>query len=313
MLGMNFIKSQKNIYQSNLIRISMDSEPSDIRKRRVGVTKKHLVYFLFALPAIVYVIGLSIFPALTVVYDSFLVNGKLSTYNYQVLPGYGLYASIGNTLIVSVGALLIQLVLALAIAMVMVKPFSGSKIFSTIVIIPFGISTIVSAFIFSIIFQNVGGFANGVLVFFGLKPVVWFSSSLADLGIVMFSDFWKNTPLVALILYGGLSSVSPTLYEAASMDGAGPFNRFRHITLPAIAPLISIALLVRGVSEFNIFALPLVLIGYHPLILNTLVYENYSTLATRPISYAAATVLLVIIMVYAIFVLRIGGARQYAE
>lgn len=247
------------------------------------------------------------------VYDSFLVNGNLSIHNYQSLPSYGLYSSIGNTLLVSVGALLIQLLLALAIAMVMVKPFKGSKIFSTIVIIPFGISTIVSAFIFSLIFQNIGGFANGVLVFFGLKPVVWFSSSLSDLGIVMFSDFWKNTPLVALILYGGLSSVSPSLYEAASMDGAGPFSRFRHITLPALAPLISIALLVRGVSEFNIFALPLVLIGYRPLILNTLIYENYSTLATRPISYAAATVLLVIIMVYAIFVLRIGGAKQYAQ
>ncbi|MHB8358327.1 MAG: carbohydrate ABC transporter permease [Thermoplasmataceae archaeon] len=291
----------------------MESEFSEIKKRRISVSKKHLVYFLFSLPAIAYVISLSIIPAFTVVYDSFLVNGKLSTRNYQALPSYGLYSSIGNTLIVSVGALLIQLLLALAIAMVMVKPFKGSKIFSTIIIIPFGISTIVSAFIFSLIFQNIGGFANGVLVFFGLKPVVWFSSSLSDLGIVMFSDFWKNTPLVALILYGGLSSVSPTLYEAASMDGAGPFNRFRHITLPAIAPLISIALLVRGVSEFNIFALPLVLIGYHPLILNTLVYENYSTLATRPISYAAATVLLSIIMVYAIFVLKIGGARQYAQ
>ena len=291
----------------------MESEFSEIKKRRISVSKKHLVYFLFSLPAIAYVISLSIIPAFTVVYDSFLVNGKLSTRNYQALPSYGLYSSIGNTLIVSVGALLIQLLLALAIAMVMVKPFKGSKIFSTIIIIPFGISTIVSAFIFSLIFQNIGGFANGVLVFFGLRPVVWFSSSLSDLGIVMFSDFWKNTPLVALILYGGLSSVSPTLYEAASMDGAGPLNRFRHITLPAIAPLISIALLVRGVSEFNIFALPLVLIGYHPLILNTLVYENYSTLATRPISYAAATVLLSIIMVYAIFVLKIGGARQYAQ
>ena len=291
----------------------MESEFSEIKKRRISVSKKHLVYFLFSLPAIAYVISLSIIPAFTVVYDSFLVNGKLSTRNYQALPSYGLYSSIGNTLIVSVGALLIQLLLALAIAMVMVKPFKGSKIFSTIIIIPFGISTIVSAFIFSLIFQNIGGFANGVLVFFGLRPVVWFSSSLSDLDIVMFSDFWKNTPLVALILYGGLSSVSPTLYEAASMDGAGPFNRFRHITLPAIAPLISIALLVRGVSEFNIFALPLVLIGYHPLILNTLVYENYSTLATRPISYAAATVLLSIIMVYAIFVLKIGGARQYAQ
>jgi ABC-type sugar transport system permease subunit len=291
----------------------MDSDFTELNKKKGRVTKKHLFYFLFALPAIVYVIGLSILPAFTVVYDSFLVNGKLSTRNYQALPGYGLYSSIGNTLLVSVGALLIQLLLALAIAMVMIKPFKGSKIFSTIVIIPFGISTIVSAFIFSLIFQNIGGFANGVLVFFGFKPVVWFSSSLSDLGIVMFSDFWKNTPLVALILYGGLSSVSPTLYEAASMDGAGPFNRFRHITLPAIAPLISIALLVRGVSEFNIFALPLVLIGYHPLILNTLIYENYSTVATRPISYAAATVLLAIIMIYAIFVLKIGGAKQYAQ
>ena len=295
------------------IRMHMDSEFSGIRERRFKITRKYLVYVLFALPAIAYVIGLSIIPAITVVYQSFLVAGKFSLYNYSVLPSYGLYASIGNTLIVSVGALLIQLILALAIAMVMMKPFAGSKIFSSIVIIPFGISTIVSAFIFSLIFTNVGGFANGVLVAFGFKPVVWFSSSISDLGVVMFSDFWKNTPLVALILYGGLSSVSPTLYEAASVDGAGAFSRFTHITLPAIAPLISIALLVRGVSEFNIFALPLVLIGYHPLILNTLIYENYSTLATRPISYAAATVLLLIIMAYSIFVLKIGGAKQYAK
>ncbi|MCL4307002.1 MAG: sugar ABC transporter permease [Candidatus Thermoplasmatota archaeon] len=277
------------------------------------MSRKYLIYILMAAPAIAYVIGLSIFPAITVIYDSFHVNGQLSLRNYASLPGYGLYPSIVNTLIVSVGALIIQVVLALAIAMVMVKPFKGSKIFSTIVIIPFGVSTIVSAFAFSLIFQNVGGFANGIIVALGFKPVTWFSSTLSDLGVVMFSDFWKNTPLVALILYGGLSSVSPSLYESASMDGAGPLSRFVHITLPNIAPLLSIALLVRGVSEFNIFALPLVLIGYHPLILNTLIYENYSTLATRPISYAAATVLLAIIMVYSILVLRIGGAKQYAQ
>ncbi len=129
----------------------------------------------------------------------------------------------------------------------------------------------------------------------------------------MFSDFWKNTPLIALILYGGLSSISPSIFEAASVDGAGPLSRFVHITLPNIAPLMAIALLVRGVSEFNIFALPLVIIGYTPKLMNTLIYENYSFLLTRPYSYAVAVVLLVIILAYAMIVLRMGGASKYVE
>lgn len=272
--------------------------------------KREFTYFLFALPALIYVIGLSIIPAITVVYDSFIGKSGFTLQNYKVLPQYGLYSAIENTLIVSLGALLIQITIALAIAMVLVKPLKGKNIFSSIIIIPLGISTIVSAYVFSIIFQAVGGYANSALVGLGLKPVDWFSTDLSSLGVVMFSDFWKNTPLVALILYGGLSSISPSLYEAAAVDGAGALRRFVHITLPNLAPIISIALLVRGVSEFNIFALPLVIIGYHPPILNTLIFENYSSITTRNISYAAATILLAIIMVYSIIVVRLGGARE---
>ncbi|MGP6207999.1 ABC transporter permease subunit [Cuniculiplasma sp. SKW3] len=257
-----------------------------------------------------YVIGLSIIPAITVVYDSFIGKSGFTLQNYEVLPQYSLYSAIENTLIVSLGALLIQITIALAIAMVLVKPLKGKNIFSSIIIIPLGISTIVSAYVFSIIFQAVGGYANSALVGLGLKPVDWFATDLSSLGVVMFSDFWKNTPLVALILYGGLSSISPSLYEAAAVDGAGAFRRFIHITLPNLAPIISIALLVRGVSEFNIFALPLVIIGYHPPILNTLIFENYSSITTRNISYAAATILLAIIMVYSIIVVRLGGAKD---
>ncbi|MGP6238815.1 ABC transporter permease subunit [Cuniculiplasma sp. SKW4] len=272
--------------------------------------KRELTYFLFALPALIYVVGLSIIPAITVVYDSFIGKSGFTLQNYEVLPQYSLYSAIENTLIVSLGALLIQITIALAIAMVLVKPLKGKNIFSSIIIIPLGISTIVSAYVFSIIFQAVGGYANSALVGLGLKPVDWFATDLSSLGVVMFSDFWKNTPLVALILYGGLSSISPSLYEAAAVDGAGAFRRFIHITLPNLAPIISIALLVRGVSEFNIFALPLVIVGYHPPILNTLIFENYSSITTRNISYAAATILLAIIMVYSIIVVRLGGAKD---
>lgn len=285
-------------------------ETGGMGKRLGSGFKRDLTYFLFALPALIYVIGLSIIPAITVVYDSFIGKNGFTLQNYEVLPQYSLYSAIENTLIVSLGALLIQISIALAIALLLVRPLKGKNIFSSIIIIPLGISTIVSAYVFSIIFQAVGGYANSALVGLGIKPVDWFASDLSSLGVVMFSDFWKNTPLVALILYGGLSSISPTLYEAAAVDGAGALRRFIHITLPNLAPIISIALLVRGVSEFNIFALPLVIIGYHPPILNTLIYENYSSITTRNISYAAATILLVIIMVYSVIVVRLGGAKD---
>ncbi|EQD33769.1 binding-protein-dependent transport system inner membrane component, partial [mine drainage metagenome] len=207
------------------------------------------------------------------------------------------------------GALLIQLLFALAVAMIMVRPFKGNRFFSTIVIIPFGISTVVSAWVFSEIFSAIGGYANSFLQIFGVA-VNWHSSLTSELGIVMFSDFWKNTPLIALILFGGLSSVSPSLYEAAAVDGAGPLKRFLHITLPAIAPLMGIALLIRGVSEFNIFALPLVLVGYYPSFMNTLIYYNYQSVLNVGYAYSASVILLVIIMIYAAIVLARGRRNQ---
>ena len=274
--------------------------------------KKNLVYFLFALPAVIYVISLSFYPAINVVYDSFIVKDKFSLANYTGLPGENLYPALIDTLIVSVGALLIQLMFALAVAMIMIKPFRGNKIFSTIVIIPFGISTVVSAWVFSEIFSAIGGYANSFLILFG-HTINWHATITSELGIVMFSDFWKNTPLIALILFGGLSSISPSMYEAAAVDGAGPFKRFLHITLPAIAPLMGIALLIRGVSEFNIFALPLVLVGYSPSFMNTLIYSNYESVLNVGFAYSASVILLVIIMIYAAVVLALGGGPKYAK
>lgn len=291
--------------------------------------KRDLLYFAFAVPAIVYVLVLAIVPAGSVVVESFRSSsGKfpvLSNYTVLTQPSFNIYAALLDTAVVSIGALLIQLFFALFLASLMAKPFRGNKAFSIIVIIPFGVSTVVSAFIFSQIFMAFGGYANSFIMLFkplwsalGLKGIAehginWFTNKWSSLGVVMFSDFWKNTPLIALILYGGLSSLSPSLYEAAAVDGAGPMSRFFHITLPNIAPLMAVALLIRGVSEFNIFALPLVIIGYTPPLMNTLIYENYLSSLTRPESYSVAVILLAVILVYAAIVLKLGGASRYAQ
>lgn len=275
---------------------------------------KNYKYIVFILPALLYVSLLSFFPAFSVVFFSFKSSsGAFTLNNYKGVAQFHLGLAIFDTLIVSIGALFIQLIFALMIASVLIKSLKGNKIFSSIFIIPYGISTVVSAFVFSLILSPVGGFANSALVSFGFLPVNWYSSFYSELGVVMFADFWKNTPLVALILFGGMSGIPPSLAEAASVDGAGTFNRFIHITLPNLAPYIAIALLIRGVSEFNIFALPLVLIGYYPPLMNTLVYEFFTTSATIPFSYAASTILLIIILVFAIIIIKIGGASHYED
>ena len=126
----------------------------------------------------------------------------------------------------------------------------------------------------------------------------------------MISDSWKNTPLVTLILLSGMLSIPKELYYAAALDGAGPFRRFIHITLPNLKKFIAIALIIRGVSEFNIFALPLIIVGFHPLLLTTLAYELYST-TTINLSAAAAVILLVFISaLIAINIKYAGGGRR---
>ncbi|AWR96217.1 ABC transporter permease subunit [Acidianus sulfidivorans JP7] len=271
--------------------------------------KDSLKYFIFTLPAIFYVGFFAFYPSFDAIYLSFLNSqGQFTLNNYKELFYFNIYGTIENTIIVTVGALLIQLFLALGISSILAREFKGKKVFSTISIIPLGVATVVSAIAFSFIFQTVGGYANSFLHLFGLKGVDWYSNTIISLIVVMISDSWKNTPLVTLIILSGMLSIPKDLYYAASLDGAGPIRRFFHITLPNLRKFIAIALIIRGVSEFNIFALPLVLIGYHPPLLTTLAYELYST-TTIYLSSAAAVILLAFISVLIIINIKLGGRR----
>ena len=292
----------------------------DVDRRNGGVRKQFqwketYTYFLFIVPALAYVIALSFYPAAEAVFGSFQTPTKhFVLSNYSAVVSMGLVTSVVDTVIVSIGALVIQFLLALAIATILTKKFFGKGAFSTLIILPFGVATVVSGFIFSIVFSAVGGYANSFLVSLGLHPVNWYSNRYSEMVIVMFSDSWKNTPLVALILLSGLTSLSPTLRESAMVDGAGPLRRFLYITAPNVKGTMAIAMMIRGVSEFNIFALPLILIGYHPILLTTLVYENYNlSSVTLYYSYAAAVFLLIFILVFSSVIIWAGGVKSYAS
>lgn len=272
--------------------------------------RRDIPYLFFVLPAIIYVGYFAFYPSFSGVYRSFLSpHGGFTLNNYSELLYYNLGAAILNTVIVSFGALIIQLLLGLVVASILVWEFRGKRVFSTITIIPMGIATVVAAIAYTFIFEPRGGYANTFIHTLGFSGINWYSSTPLSLLVVMVADSWKNTPIFTLILLAGLSAIPRDLYHAAALDGAGVFKRFVHVTLPNMRKFIAIALIIRGVQEFNIFALPLILIGEHPPLLTTFVYDLYSTSPTVYISLAAATILLALMTIFIALNIAVGGRR----
>ena len=266
--------------------------------------KESYTSFLFILPAIAYIAYFSIIPTIAAVYQSFQtpINSWVLS-NYQGLQFFGLSAAIINTIIITFGALAFQFLLAFLVAGILTKQFKGKRAFTTLFIIPWGVATVVVGFSFSNIFMITGGYMNSFLQLIGIHSVAWLSTYANKVFVLIVSDAWKNTPIVALILLAGMTGISEEVYQAAAVDGAGPVRRFFYITIPNLRNFIIIALVIRGISEFNIFALPLILVGYHPVLLTTLAYQFFSSNAPY-YSYAAATVLLAFILAFALVAVR---------
>lgn len=271
--------------------------------------KESYTSFLFILPALGYVVYFSFYSAANAAYQSFQTPvSHFVLSNYEGLVGFGLASAILNTVAVTAGALALQFLVSFIVASVLTREFKGKRAFTTLFILPFGIATVVAAFSFMNIFATTGGYANSLLRLFGLGPVNWYGNWWLDVFSIVVADSWKNTPVVTLVLLAGMTTIPSDIYKAASIDGAGPLRRFSYITLPNLRNYVAIALIIRGVSEFNIFALPLILVGYNPALLTTLTYEFYSTTASVYYSYASATVLLAFVFVLFLLSTRLRSA-----
>ena len=114
---------------------------------------------------------------------------------------------------------------------------------------------------------------------------------------------WKVLPTMVLLLLAGLESIPQDLYDASGIDGASKWQTFVNVTLPLLKPSITMAVLFRAVDAFRIFELPQVLVGQRIPYLATYAYEEYSN-GNVNASGAASTMLLVIILVFALVYLK---------
>ncbi len=179
-------------------------------------------------------------------------GGFVGLDNYATVLGSQLWwESVFNTTFITVVSVAIELVLGMIIALVMYRAIFGRGVVRTVVLIPYGIITVVAAFAWFYAFDPASGFVNGLP--FVDDDKAWFGDRWSAMSVIIASEVWKTTPFIALLLLAGLTTIDEGLYEAARVDGASAWQRFWRITLPLMKPAILVALLFRTLDAFRVF------------------------------------------------------------
>jgi multiple sugar transport system permease protein len=176
------------------------------------------------------------------------------------------WAALAHTAFFTATSITLEMLLGLLLALALNRRFPGRGLARSLVLLPWAIPTVVSALLWRFMFDAQAGVANALLVDAGLldKPMVFFVHAWTAWIPIVLADVWKTTPFVALLLLAGLQNIDETLYEAASVDGAGAGWQLWHITLPLLRPALLVALIFRTLDAFRVFDLIYVLTNGGP-------------------------------------------------
>ncbi|SFO17770.1 multiple sugar transport system permease protein [Candidatus Pantoea varia] len=164
-------------------------------------------------------------------------------------------ASIWRTLYFTLISVTFEGIIGVLVALLLNQKFVGRNVLRVLVILPWALPTIVNAMMWRLNFNPDYGSINALLSQLGIIDGYrsWLGSPDSALNAVMFADIWKNYPLVTLLVLAALQSIPEDLFEAARLDGASAWRRFRAITFPAIVAPLGVALVLRTIDAFKIF------------------------------------------------------------
>lgn len=179
---------------------------------------------------------------------------RLSLQNYaRILQDSQFWNSMGRSLYITAIALAISFVLGFGIALLLNKPFSGRALAQTLLLLPWPVPGVVVSLLFLWLFDSNIGIINYILKSLHLIDtyIRWTTMETAATSVVIMGTIWKSYPFFTLVLLAGLKTVPVSLYESASIDGAGLLQKFRHITLPSMRSVSVTALLLNGLWIFR--------------------------------------------------------------
>ncbi|WP_374213139.1 carbohydrate ABC transporter permease [Crossiella sp. SN42] len=279
---------------------------------------RHWYAYAMVLPVVVVIGVLVLLPLVQGVYYSFTnineatianpILDRPATYEWVGLtnylnvlsgdPSYGnFWAVLVRTLVWTFASVFFHYVIGLGLAVLLNRRIAGRGLYRVLLILPWAVPAFISAFAWKYMFNAQYGIINQLLGSIGLPQPVWLGQSDLALVAVIIVNIWLGVPFMMVALLGGLQSIPGELYEAAEIDGASAWQRFRNITLPGLRSVSSTVVLLGTIWTFNMFAvIYLVTGGINPntRILVIYAFERFFSGASR--DYAIASTYGVLIL-----------------
>jgi len=283
-------------------------------------------YYLI-IPAIIIMGIFTLYPLVDGIRVSFTDKSMLRTvYNYVGLDNYRQMArdpifwlSLRNSIKLTTIVVVLQLILGLVLAWTLKQEIPGMPFFKSIIMASWVIPVAATVTIFKFMAQPDVGFINIILRNIGLGSIVkyWFGDPKTAFSFIVLLHLWRNVPFYGIAFFAAMQTIPDSLYEAAEIDGANPWQNFWYITLPGIKNMIIVMVTIHVLWTFNNFDFIYLATGGGPInrtdVLPVYVYRqswvNYAA------GYAASigTIMLIILSIYLIIYLIIQEKGEYVR
>ncbi|AZO80101.1 MULTISPECIES: sugar ABC transporter permease [unclassified Bosea (in: a-proteobacteria)] len=217
-------------------------------------------YWLFSLPAVLIIAGVIVFPWLFTLYMSsqdWKIGGGpefVGLQNFaELFRDARFIESMGHTFYFTVLAVVLPILFGTAAALVFHREFPFRGLLRTIFVMPMMATPVAVALVWTMMFHPQLGVLNYLLSLVGIGPQAWVYSPNTVIPTLILVEVWHWTPLVMLIVLGGLAGLPREPYESALIDGANAWHMFRHITLPLVWPFIMVAIVIRTIDALKAF------------------------------------------------------------
>jgi len=233
--------------------------------------------------------------------------------NYARLLGNDLFwQSMFNTSYILVIQVPLMIGLALALALALNASFMRLKgVFRTAIALPVSANLVAYSTVFLLLFNEQLGFLNYMLAGVGLGPVPWLTDGFWARNTIIAAVTWRWTGYNMIILLAGLQTIPQQLYEAAEIDGANRWEKFRYVTLPQLKPVLLFVVVLSTIGTFKLFAEPYVITGGGPTnsTITIVQYIYRQAFINFNLGYASAltVVFVAIVSVFSVVQIKIGG------
>lgn len=281
--------------------------------------RETLANYAYLVPAALCLGGTVLFPILRAIYMSLYQNVLSRPQDYHFI-GLGNYVrmihdptfwlTLKNSFVWVIWSVSLQFVLGFLGALLLNAEFRGRAFFRTLNLLPWIIPGVVVGLLWEYLYQPNYGPINDILRRLGLLtvPIAWLSDLNLAMPAVIFANIWRGIPFFTIMILAGLQAIPDEVYEAATVDGANVTQRFWHVTLPMLRPIIVVATATRIIWTFNYADLIFVMTAGGPANATqiTSTYTLLSAYTDLDFGYAAAlsVVLLVIMLVFTAFYLK---------